>query len=172
MSELQWLYLIGWICSVAIIIWRYELINKASLKELDEFRNRSVFLENELAACRNKKMINIDYHSSMDNLKETATKTSLNFISEIESINKNDLKIVEGIGPKIEKILNEASIYTFEDLSKVPASTIKKILEQAGSHYLVHNPTTWPKQAQLANEGKWDELKKWQNELDKGRIVQ
>jgi hypothetical protein len=35
----------------------------------------------------------------------------------------------------------------------------------------MHDPTTWPKQAKLAMEGRWDELKKWQSELDKGRIV-
>ncbi|MEJ6796117.1 MAG: 50S ribosomal protein L21, partial [Flavobacteriales bacterium] len=28
---------------------------------------------------------------------------------------------------------------------------------------------TWPAQAKMAAEGKWDELKKWQDELDGGK---
>jgi len=33
----------------------------------------------------------------------------------------------------------------------------------------MHNPGTWPKQAEMAAEGKWDELKVWQDELDGGK---
>lgn len=33
----------------------------------------------------------------------------------------------------------------------------------------MHDPTTWPDQAALARDGKWDELKKWQDELNKGK---
>ena len=29
-------------------------------------------------------------------------------------------------------------------------------------------PATWPKQAKMAADGKWDELKKWQDEMDGG----
>jgi hypothetical protein len=36
---------------------------------------------------------------------------------------------------------------------------LKGILEEAGSRYKMHDPTTWPQQAKLAEEGKWDELK-------------
>ncbi len=30
-------------------------------------------------------------------------------------------------------------------------------------------PGTWPEQAKMAAEGKWDELKKWQDELNGGK---
>jgi hypothetical protein len=33
----------------------------------------------------------------------------------------------------------------------------------------VHIPATWPKQAEMAAAGKWDELKAWQDELDGGK---
>ena len=33
------------------------------------------------------------------------------------------------------------------------------------------DPTTWPQQAAMAADGKWDELKVWQDELDGGRVV-
>jgi large subunit ribosomal protein L27 len=84
---------------------------------------------------------------------------------------KDNLKIVEGIGPKIESLLNETGITTFAQLSETPADKIREILEAAGSRYKVHDPTTWPQQAGLAAEGKMDELKALQDELKGGKSV-
>ncbi len=81
----------------------------------------------------------------------------------------DDLKKIEGIGPKIAGLLVEANITTFQALSESTPEQIKEILAAAGKRYAMHNPTTWPKQAELAAQGKWDELKKWQDELDGGK---
>ena len=83
----------------------------------------------------------------------------------------DDLKIVEGIGPKIEQILNDAGINTFAGLASTEVAAIKGLLEAAGNRYKAHDPTTWPQQAQMAADGKWDELKAWQDELDGGKVV-
>ena len=83
--------------------------------------------------------------------------------------NIDDLTIVEGIGPKIASILQEAGLDTLIELAKKEPSDIKSILSSAGKRYTIHNPGTWPKQAELAVDGKWDELKKWQDELDGGK---
>ncbi len=82
---------------------------------------------------------------------------------------KEDLKKVEGIGPKIAELLNNAGINTFAQLGATEVDRIKEILAEAGSRYAAHNPSTWPKQAQMAADGKWDELKAWQDELDGGK---
>ena len=82
----------------------------------------------------------------------------------------DDLKKIEGIGPKIASILTEAGYETFAKLSKADPEKIREILlEKGGKRYAMHDPETWPKQAELAAAGKWDELKKWQDELDGGR---
>ena len=81
----------------------------------------------------------------------------------------DDLKKIEGIGPKIAEKLNAKDIVTFADLAATSVDDLKAILEEAGSRYRMHNPTTWPKQSALAAEGKWDELKAWQDELDGGK---
>ena len=86
-----------------------------------------------------------------------------------ETPQKDDLKAVEGIGPKIQELLNNASIYSFFNLSGVEPEKLKEILAAAGPRYQMHDPSTWPQQAQLAFEGKWDELKRYQNELDAGK---
>lgn len=87
------------------------------------------------------------------------------------SDNKDDLKIVEGIGPKIEELLNNAGVSTWVALANTEVAKIKSILEEAGNRYKAHDPTTWPEQARLAANGEWDRLKKWQDELDGGKVV-
>ncbi len=80
----------------------------------------------------------------------------------------DDLKKVEGIGPKIAEIFNNAGILTFADLAKTPVKKLETILAEAGSRYASKNPGSWPKQAKMAADGKWDELKKWQDEVKGG----
>lgn len=84
---------------------------------------------------------------------------------------KDNLKRIEGIGPKIESLLQAAGIYTFEQLSKSQEGRLREILLAEGPRYRIHNPATWPKQASFAAKGDWEELKKWQEELKGGREV-
>jgi len=80
----------------------------------------------------------------------------------------DDLKKVEGIGPKIAEHFNNAGIFTFEELANTEVSRLQEILTAAGPRYRMHNPGSWPKQARMAADGKWDELKAWQDAHDKG----
>lgn len=82
---------------------------------------------------------------------------------------KDDLTKVEGIGPKSAEVLVKAGIDSFEKLSKTSVEKLKEILE-AGQNLSHLVPETWAKQAELAAQGKWDELKKWQDELNGGRL--
>ncbi len=82
---------------------------------------------------------------------------------------KDDLKKVEGIGPKIESLLNDAGIHSFARLSISSAAYVKQILTKAGDRYAMHDPTTWAKQAEMADKGLWTKLQKWQDKLDGGR---
>ncbi len=82
----------------------------------------------------------------------------------------DNLTKIEGIGPKLAGILKNAGIETFKDLSKEKAEKISEILVEAeGNKYKRFDPATWPDQAKLAADGKWDELNKWQEELKGGR---
>lgn len=78
----------------------------------------------------------------------------------------DDLKKVEGIGPKIAQTLNDAGISTFAELAKTAPEKISEIIADVRGN---HVTDTWPAQAKLAADGKWDELKKWQDELDGGK---
>jgi large subunit ribosomal protein L27 len=81
----------------------------------------------------------------------------------------DDLKKVEGIGPKIEQLLHDKGILTFNDLAAASVDAVRAILAEAGPRYTIHDPGTWGKQAEMAAAGKWDELKAWQKELDGGK---
>ncbi|MEM7163110.1 MAG: 50S ribosomal protein L21 [Bacteroidota bacterium] len=81
---------------------------------------------------------------------------------------KDDLKKIEGIGPKCAEHLNNGGINTFADLADAKIERLQEILDAAGPRYKIINPSTWAEQAVLARDGKWDELKKLQDELDGG----
>ena len=96
--------------------------------------------------------------------KATATKKTTAKKAVTDKLTK-----IEGIGPKIEKLLKAAGVVTFADLSKATQKTLKAVLAEAGSRYKMHDPTSWPQQAELAANGEWDTLKKLQDELKGGR---
>lgn len=90
-------------------------------------------------------------------------------LSTGKSYKIDDLKIVEGIGPKIEGLLNEAGITTWRGLADADNAFVQGILDEAGPRYRMHDPATWSAQAELAADGKYDELVKLQDELDGGK---
>ena len=79
----------------------------------------------------------------------------------------DDLKLIEGIGPKIDGLLKDAGISTFAQLAAADVSRLREIL--SGARFRIADPTTWPEQAGLAAEGKLDELKALQERLSAGR---
>lgn len=81
-----------------------------------------------------------------------------------------DLKIIEGIGPKIEEILKTAGINNWTELSASSHKRLRAILDEAGSRYKMHDPETWCEQATLAANGKWEALKVLQDRLKGGRL--
>lgn len=82
----------------------------------------------------------------------------------------NDLKAIEGIGPKIETLLQSAGIDSWRKLAGTSSDTIKEILNKGGSNFSLADPETWPKQAGLAADGKWKELFELQDILKGGKF--
>ena len=77
-------------------------------------------------------------------------------------VNENDLKIVEGIGPKIEGLFHNFNIRTWEQLSETSADKCQEVLDSGGKRYRIHDPASWPMQANMAYEGHWKHLAEWQ----------
>ena len=97
-----------------------------------------------------------------------AEKLYLKFIG-FANIKHNDLKVIEGVGPKIESLLKDGGIKTWKKLSESKPEEIQEILDAAGSRYKLANPGTWPRQAKMADDGDWTSLKIYQDKLDGGK---
>lgn len=87
----------------------------------------------------------------------------------VEERPADDFKKIEGIGPKINQIMIDGGVTTYAAMAYAKPEQLKDILAAAGNRYKMHDPTTWPQQAKLAEEGKWDELKTLQDELNAGK---
>ena len=96
---------------------------------------------------------------------ETTTETVV-----ADTTAEDDLKKIEGVGPKIEGLMKEGGLKTFAQVAAASPESIKAILEAAGPRYKMHDPTSWPLQAGMAAEGRWAELNVWQDEHKGGKM--
>jgi len=87
----------------------------------------------------------------------------------VYGLKSDNLQLVEGIGPKINGLLNDAGIVTWRQLSQASSEQLRKILTDAGPRYKMHNPDSWPEQAGFAANGEWDALISFQKVLDGGK---
>ncbi len=82
---------------------------------------------------------------------------------------QDDLTVVEGIGPKIQMLLNQYGVRTYRQLADTPVERLREILSTAGPQLAMHDPGTWPSQANLAANDQWDALKSIQGFLKGGK---
>jgi predicted flap endonuclease-1-like 5' DNA nuclease len=82
---------------------------------------------------------------------------------------KQNLKRIEGIGPKIESVLQAAGILSYAQLAETVPDRLEEIL--ADARIRIADPTTWPEQAALAAAGDWQGLELLQSQLKGGRRV-
>lgn len=85
-------------------------------------------------------------------------------------IKQDDLKVVEGIGPKIEGLFHNFDIKTWKALSETSVEKCQEVLNSGGERYRIHDPGSWPLQAKMAYEGAWKKLAKWQDEHKGGKL--
>lgn len=156
---------------------------ETSQAENDKLNGKIHSLEKDLETCKNqsaKWKADLDASktkSTVENAKGFAlvSETPIPFDAALalaafgKKIKQDDLKIVEGIGPKIEELYHNEGIKTWKALSETPLKKSKAILAAAGDKYAVHNPGSWAKQALMAYEGKWEKLKKWQEKHKGGK---
>jgi predicted flap endonuclease-1-like 5' DNA nuclease len=125
-------------------------------------------MESELKSTMQALKVQEDKFSALlqekNKLEETLEKMAV-------SVKPDNLKRIEGIGPKLEEMLNENNIYTYRQLSDAAPAHLKAILDKGGEAYRIHDPGTWPEQAKLLSEGKIEEFEKLTLELKGGKRV-
>ena len=181
---------LGYLLGRHLVNTSEENNNSTNGGELLTLQNKIASLEADLNACQKSKLglasdlklareasKNIDASSnvvnSLTSSEVTAEETPFDAASAKaafgKKIKQDDLKVVEGIGPKIEGLFHNFGIKTWKALGETSVKKCQEVLNSGGDRYRMHKPNTWPKQAKLAAEGKWKKLKKWQDELDGGK---
>ena len=102
-------------------------------------------------------------------LEEAARKAQTAGLSQVGTAadGVDDLKVIEGIGPRAESALREAGIERYEQLASLKPGRIRTLLRARGGR--MSDPATWPEQARLAASGQWQELRTLQAQLVRGR---
>jgi small subunit ribosomal protein S2 len=100
--------------------------------------------------------------------KETETPKAAKEASEDSEEQADDLTKIEGMGPKAAEALVNSGMDTFAKLAEAEPDVIREILTEANSRMSHLDPATWPKQAKMAADGKWDELNEWQEKAKAG----
>ena len=86
------------------------------------------------------------------------------------ALSSDDLQVVEGIGPKMNEVLTNAGITNWSVLASKSTADLRAILDSVNQkRYRIIDPSPWPVQARLADEGKWDDLIRMQKGLSSGR---
>lgn len=145
---------------------------ETSLSENEELHNKIYLLEKELALAKtNPSGSTSGAAHGFAAIPEKTIPYDANAAFAVfgKKFKQDDLKIVEGIGPKIEELYHAEGIKTWKALSETPVEKSQAILDAAGRRYSIHNPVTWAKQAHLAYYGEWEELKTYQESLNGGK---
>jgi predicted flap endonuclease-1-like 5' DNA nuclease len=80
----------------------------------------------------------------------------------------DDLTVIEGLGPSAAELCHGIGIITWADLAATEVSLLQTLLDDAGARVRGQDPTTWPYQAGLLAEGRWEEFRRFVSELRAG----
>ncbi|WP_281541637.1 hypothetical protein [Maribacter aestuarii] len=176
-----WCWLIPLLVGVICGILGY-LIGKSGNTTIDNsaeikiLQDKNAKLKADLEACYKKASASSNLGASAASFAAGAAVASTPFDAAAakavfgKTIKQDDLKVIEGIGPKIEGMFKDSGIKTWKALSDASVADCQKVLDTGGKRYQIHDPASWPMQAKMCYEGKWAELFKWQEEHDHGKL--
>ncbi len=135
-------------------------------EEKARWEGKNAQLERELATCRDQlASLDADPGNTVHEFDARVARADFG-----KRVKQDDLKLVEGIGPKIEGLFHNYDIKTWKALSEASVAKCQEVLDSGGDRYKVHDPASWPMQAKMAYEGKWKELHRWQEEHKHGKL--
>jgi len=169
-----WCWLIPLLVGILCAVFGY-LLGKSNNKssgisgDLKILQEKNTKLEEELALCNQKLSSDAfsgsSFAAAAKPFDSKAARTALG-----KRVKEDDLKIVEGIGPKIEGLFHNYNIKTWRALSDTTVAKCQEVLDSGGEKYKIHDPASWPMQAKMCYENKWKDLHQWQEEHLHGKL--
>jgi predicted flap endonuclease-1-like 5' DNA nuclease len=80
----------------------------------------------------------------------------------------DDLTMIEGVGPKIQELLNQNGIHTYAELADCDVERLRTLLAGGGAAFRMADPSSWPRQARLAAAHDWVRLQTLNEQLTGG----
>ena len=74
----------------------------------------------------------------------------------------DNLKVIKGIGPVLEKSLNDLNITAYDQISKMTLKDMTKLLNDGGINAKIYDLSGWKAQSKLALEGDMEAVKNWE----------
>lgn len=164
-SQWWWLLIIGLILLVAFFFW-WRQVSEEDLDTIVAFEQKhpqALAMPAGFAPPLIEETAVRPDHDTHAHEEETENETA---------VTPDDLKRIEGIGPKIAELLNGAGILTFAQLAAADPADLEKILAEGGARYQLADPTSWSRQAKLAASADWAALEALQDTLKAGRHVE
>lgn len=162
---------LGWVLRSASASRQVERARRrqqaADAAELEDLRERTSRLE-RVAEERDRLKNDLEQlRSATERADTTGTPTEPGPRPDLEvgatvlgrSIRLDDLRAISGIGPAIEGLCHGIGIRTWWDLATTEVAALRAMLTDAGPRFGMHDPTTWPQQARLLAEGRWEEFR-------------
>jgi predicted flap endonuclease-1-like 5' DNA nuclease len=73
----------------------------------------------------------------------------------------DDLKVIKGIGPVLEKSLNDLNITSYAQIANMTIKDLTNLLNDAGVNAKIYDLSGWKAQAKLALKGDLEAVKNW-----------
>jgi len=181
--------LVGLICAyLGYLIGKGKSTGDIDTTRLEHLEKENEKLQADLTACREQITVATEGVSADTQVDQAGihdggdTESALAQREEIafdpaaakaalrKTIKHNDLKLIEGIGPKIEGLFQNHGVDTWLKLADLNVAECREILMTGGTRYRLHDPASWPMQARMAAEGKWKDLARWQDDHKHGKL--
>lgn len=160
---------------------RYHLDHAAHDAEHDHTENGSIADEVIAAEDHDTKTSQPEETMNGDSTSPEAEHVAPDEESQVESTDStvttptstaaDDLTRLEGVGPKIAELLNEAGITTYVSLAQAEPGRLAEILKGAGPRFALADPSSWPEQAGYLAAGDLDQFNALSTRLKSGRRV-